>query len=342
MRGTGFDADPLVLTVRVVRDAREWFTLETVWDPLLAQSESDGFFLTWVWVRTWWTIYGEDYQLLVIVAEDADGICGIAPLAVTRDGQLEFMGTNAAWGEYVDLIVKRGRERPVAEAIADCLLQRRDGSAPAWRNALFRFVRRDAACMPYLRSAFAARGALLSDVGHDSSPCLVLPPTWDAYLAARSANFRSWISRNENRIARRGSTRLLFAGRDVSVGDAFAWLSRLHADRWGLPFEPRFATFHRSLSAQLLPLGRLVLVLLEVGGEIVASKYDFAYAGKIWCYQGGWRKSLADHRVGHVLLAGVLRWAIEQGYREYDFLAGDAAYKRRWANTQRETITMGC
>ena len=92
----------------------------------------------------------------------------------------------------------------------------------------------------------------------------------------------------------------------------------------------------------MLSLGRLVLVLLEVGGEIVASKYDFAYGGKIWCYQGGWKKSLAADRLGHVMLARVLRWAIEHGYREYDFLAGDAPYKRRWGNAERNTMTMAC
>jgi len=332
----------VVVRIRIVRDERSWLALEPQWDALLAASGSDCFFLTWAWLRAWWETYRDDYDLLVLVAEDARGPCGIAPCVVTRDGRLEFMGTNAAWGEYPDLVVERGRETPTADALAAQLLEAGDGNAPLWRTALFRFVRRDAVCAPHLRRVFARGGRVLAEQGAEFSPYATLPVSWHAYLAAHSANFRSWITRNENRLARLGPIRLLFAGRDISLDEAFDRMAALHAHRWGHPFEEKFGAFHRRLSDALLPLGRLVLVLLSVGDDVLAAKYDFAYRGKIWCYQGGWRRDLAEYRLGNVMLARLLQWAIDSGFSEYDFLAGDVPYKRRWSNACRETVNLSC
>jgi CelD/BcsL family acetyltransferase involved in cellulose biosynthesis len=44
--------------------------------------------------------------------------------------------------------------------------------------------------------------------------------------------------------------------------------------------------------------------------------------------------------VGSALLAEIFEWGIGQGLREYDFLEGDAWYKRRWSTAQRTAVDL--
>ncbi len=53
------------------------------------------------------------------------------------------------------------------------------------------------------------------------------------------------------------------------------------------------------------------------------------------CFQGGWDPDFAKVVLGKVMVADVVEWAIGEGLNEYDFLGGDARYKREWSSTQR-------
>ena len=131
----------------------------------------------------------------------------------------------------------------------------------------------------------------------------------------------------------------MVAGRDVPLDEAYETLVALHRVRWG-PDDGSFDTahyvgFHRTLCPQLLEQGRLLLVLLRVAGRPVAARYDFLFAGRIWCFQGGWDPGYEKQRVGTILTAEVMRLGIEEGAREYAFLSGDDNYKRRWTSESR-------
>jgi CelD/BcsL family acetyltransferase involved in cellulose biosynthesis len=174
----------------------------------------------------------------------------------------------------------------------------------------------------------------------EPAPFVELPQTLGAHLQAKDPHFRRRVSLNERRLNRRGEVRLLFAGEDIPVQEAFDQLVALHNERWSKVMDTRFERFHRRLCDGIAPLGRLVLVLLNVGDLTVAAKYDFAYAGKLWNYQGGWSLDFARFRVGNVLLARLIEWGISKGFSEYDFLAGDYPYKRWWSTGIRFTIDL--
>jgi CelD/BcsL family acetyltransferase involved in cellulose biosynthesis len=55
----------------------------------------------------------------------------------------------------------------------------------------------------------------------------------------------------------------------------------------------------------------------------------------VYFYQSGREPTLERESVGEVLMAIMIRRAIERGYRRFDFLRGDEPYKRHWANAAR-------
>ena len=112
-----------------LRKEEDFEGLRSEWNGLLSQSASRTFFLTWEWIRSWWSAYGYPGDLRILAAFDAGGVLrGIAPLRhrkVYRYGQsvsaLSFLGdgpisSDLDCSDCLDFIVAPGYERPVMEA----------------------------------------------------------------------------------------------------------------------------------------------------------------------------------------------------------------------------------
>ena len=194
--------------------------------------------------------------------------------------------------------------------------------------------------LPLMLEAFDKRGLTLALSDEEVAPFVGLPETWERYLEVKGPSFQKRIALNERRLNRLGQVQLVFAGDDMTIPEAFDQLVALHNARWGKVMDERFERFHRRLCDEIAPLGQLVLVLLRVGDQVVAAKYDFAYGGKVWNYQGGWSPDFSRLRVVSVLVARIIEWAISKGFSEYDFLAGDYPYKRWWSTEVRYTIDL--
>jgi CelD/BcsL family acetyltransferase involved in cellulose biosynthesis len=90
---------------------------------------------------------------------------------------------------------------------------------------------------------------------------------------------------------------------------------------------------------RLLEEGALELAWLLVRGEPVAAAYNLVWNGKVSYYQCGRRLDVPDAvRPGVVLLAHLIRGAIEAGRREFDFLGGAALYKSQLALATRPLV----
>jgi CelD/BcsL family acetyltransferase involved in cellulose biosynthesis len=320
--------------------------LEEEWDALLERSHQPSLFLTHAWVSTWWRVFGPGHALhLLTVRDDAGCMLGIAPCQVRTGAEGFPPGTRVLMllgqqgdtlAEELDCIAATGEEARVADAIARHLIASQPGT---WDVIHFERVRSDAVAMPLLEAALSRAGLATQRQAEQPSPYLTLPDAAESLLASCSKNFRSQLRSGRNRLAREGDVEVQIAGRDIDVGDAFDTLVALHRARWG-PDDGSFDTeayvaFHRALCPRLLEAGRLLLVLLCVDGRAVAARYDFLFAERIWCFQGGWDPAYEKQRVGTILTAEVMRLGIEQGATEYAFLSGDDAYKRRWTSESR-------
>lgn len=334
-----------MVEVRCVDDAGGLRALEPLWNALLQRSGSDSICMTWEWIWTWWEVYGARYRPLVLVASDAGREIGIAPLMVGRGTgritaqvrYLMFIGQNEdVTPEYLDFFVERGREGEVTEAFCRHLVRERRGD---WDVALLQRILRDSPNLKSLAAACQRQGLPVARTAEVECPYATLPSGWQEYLQGRSKHFRKRIGYNRRRLEREGALALQHVDRETDLGAAFDRLVELNRERWGTAGESfrsqRYVAFHRRLCELLLPRGWLLLVLLTVDGRVAAAKYDYCYAGKVWGNQGGWLPDFEKQEIGSVLVGMLLEWAIEQGYREYDFLGGEAEYKRRWGDGLR-------
>ncbi|MCR0985119.1 GNAT family N-acetyltransferase [Roseomonas populi] len=160
------------------------------------------------------------------------------------------------------------------------------------------------------------------------------------YLATRSANTRQQLRRSARAFERRGPLRL---ERAEDAGQALQWFERLrelHERTWKARGRPgAFATpfllrFHRALIAAAAVRDELDMLRVTAGGAEVGYLYNFRLGGRVSAYQSGLAPTEAGspEKPGLTCHAMAVERALEAGDAVYDFLAGDAQYKRSLAN----------
>lgn len=332
------------MEIQIIDDEHRLAALRDDWDRLLADSPAEGFFLTWEWLATWWRHLAGERRLFVVVVRDEGGTAAIAPLAVRLPGlhsvmpfpYLEFLGTGSVGSDYLDLIVKRGRERQALAALAEIL---------AREKLLLELepVRSGQAAAFDLARLLARRGWTPSrDVINECRFVTLAGHTFDSYLAglgpAHRANFRRRLRALERRFRFRFRMTRGEEGREAALEALIA----LHRARWGgRGVSNAFHTaahvaFHHDLSRLAAARGWLRIGVLELDGAPRAALYGFLYRDVFYFYQSGFDPEFAPWSVGLVAMGLSIRSALEEGACEFDMLQGVEGYKLLWARQARE------
>lgn len=164
------------------------------------------------------------------------------------------------------------------------------------------------------------------------------------FLGSRSGNTRAQLRRSFRYFSGLGPVAL---ERPEGEGKALRWLDEmigLHTAAWGRRGRPgAFAggfmrRFHAALVAAALPRGELDLLRIAAGGETLGFLYSFRHRGTVYAYQSGFQAfpGQQDARPGLVGHALAIEAARQAGLARYDFLAGDARYKRSLATGEAE------
>ena len=169
-----------------------------------------------------------------------------------------------------------------------------------------------------------------------------LSADWDTFYASkRSANTRRRDRTKRKGLCESGELRLVTAKDPEETRSTLniLWSQKGRwFDRMGIPnlFDrPGYAEFYASIAAtanQFVHVSRL-----DVGSQCVAANLGLTFRGCYYhvlaSYDDG---PLSRFGPGIVHLHELMRYAIGQGCRQYDFTIGDEGYKRDWADTTIE------
>jgi CelD/BcsL family acetyltransferase involved in cellulose biosynthesis len=98
--------------------------------------------------------------------------------------------------------------------------------------------------------------------------------------------------------------------------------------------EDRFS-FLRELASIFTEKQRWLLFLFRVKGKLVAYRLCFAYNGTVYDWNTSYDVEYSQYSLGKILLKPVLEYCFEQGYKVFDFMAGDEDYKLKWTGKTR-------
>ncbi len=309
--------------------------LEPQWRAL--EENADGsFFLSWSWIGTW--LQSLKAPCLLLRIRDGAETAGLAVLvprtvrrhAVVRSRQWHL---NAAGDPDLDRL---------AIEYNGVLLRR--GLGPDVLAALFAFLRDQAGwqecVLPGVSRGFveSARAAGLDCVIDHAAPdfaidLAALKAAGGEVMATLSANSRGQL-RRALRLAEAQGALTLTPARDAAQAQEF--LGHLqNLDRrggQGAFSTPARQAFHRRLLAVAVPRGEAELIAVTAGEIPFGYLYNFLYRGRVLSYQTGWQRGPDNrHHPGLVMHYLAIGRAMRAGFQVYDFLAGEARYKRSLA-----------
>jgi len=335
------------MIITAITSPREFDELHDSWNALLADSGSNGIFLTWEWMRTWWDFFQGDRQLYILVGWERDRLAGIAPFMVVRRSlrgisyaSLEFISSGLeSTPDHLDFIARDDCRQAFIESVFKYL----SSSTQAWDVVSLRDMREDQALLDSLPSV-TGRICHVRRPASDLCPYLPLPKTWDEYLGSLSSQGRYAVRRKERTLAKSFAVQFSIVSEQSVLDRVMRRLEETHRLRMsekkldGASLDTAFWKFHAAFAKILLQRGWLFLGVLSVNDTIAACQHAFKYDGKVYYYQSGIDPAYGKYGVGAVVIANMVRTAIQEGCSEYDFLRGVEEYKSHWTKTVRQSI----
>jgi len=320
------------VNITLFEDDSLFLTLSAEWDELLADSTADQIFLTPIWQQVWWDAYHPGHIWALVVRDDGGRLQGIAPWfrGVESDGLavLHAIGCEDVT-DYVDVIARRGYEEAVFAAISDYIAEHANQFD---KICLCNFPETSSA-LAWMPRLLEDRGLFVSVSAIDVCPVITLPDRWEDYVAGLDKKNRHELRRKLRRAegAEEG-VGWYIVGPKHNLQEELERFLRLMAasspDKSAFLADPGNTAFFQQIVPCLMQRGWLQLAFLTVGGEAAAAYLNFVYGDRVMVYNSG----LEPGRYGHlspgiVLMGRLIEHAIMQGYKLFDFLRGDEAYK---------------
>ena len=316
------------------------------WPALFDAAANSSPFLSPAYIETWVEVFSAPFSGQWISWYDGDTCVagtvllsrrskrGPVPVHLLVIGTGAEDGENSPWVEYNDVLCRAGYEDRVADSLAGVL------ATMQWDRLYLPGFAGDSV----LERLF--KGPLPGTRDSVAKPSLFVPLDGggaESYERALSKNTRSQLRRSLKLYAERGPVELTAA---ATPDEAVAFMEELggrHRALWqrrggvGGFRTDEIMRFHRGLIARGQAASHVDLVVARAGGAAIGYLYNFVHRGKVYFYQSGFEYE-ADPKLKPGLCTHAL--AIEHygelGFAEYDFLAGDARYKRSLAQGERE------
>jgi CelD/BcsL family acetyltransferase involved in cellulose biosynthesis len=332
---------------RVISEFNEFESLSEVWDSLIQNSSDNStVYLTHEWLSTWWKHFGEGKKLNVLLIEKEGRLIGIVPLMRTeyRIGLLKICALETIGSLNCNHIglMRSGSGEEVVSAFVAYLKEEFTGGKLVLRLTL---VPEDCMFFDLLRRdiALPASGLALQEKMKTLAPYIELPPTWDGYFRSLSPNRRHALRRKMRLLQERHTVEF----RDCTGDNIESMLSRfieLHEKRWrssnvrGVFSDPKMEGFYRDIAAQFVKKGWFNFACLIIDGEVASAEYSFIYNQKLYSSTSARNIDYSEYGVGHLHYTFLIKYAIERGLREFDFLKGDEPYKFHWTKSSRRYL----
>ena len=300
---------------------------DPIWSSLAAADPEATVFHMPTFLKVYWEEFGAGERLEVAsVRLGGDEVVAVASFALDGDRLAWLGGFDVT--DYMGPVGSAEHRDEVAEELLTALAGRDD-----WHTADLAGLPEDGTWLSALAEAGRRAGLSVRVELDGVAPGVQLPGSFDAYLAGLPSKLRHEIRRKERRLREaHPEARMVDAGVDT-VGsdlDRFAELHRASAGAKGRFMVPGMELFFRRLADELVADGTMRLSFLEAGGQRLAVAVGFRFRDRFYLYNSAYDHGLAKLAPGMVLVAELIRDAIQEGRSTLDLLKGDLGYKYRF------------
>jgi CelD/BcsL family acetyltransferase involved in cellulose biosynthesis len=176
------------------------------------------------------------------------------------------------------------------------------------------------------------------------APYLLLRGTWDEQYRLLSRNRRTAIKRALRSLEKDYRVVEFNECTAHNLDDMLTKLFDLHQRRWqstgynALRSDLRVREFYRDIAACFVHKGWLRLSCLTVDGELVSAVFGYTYRRRFYGVTIARDLRYSKYSIGHIHIMHLLKGAIAENMREFDFMRGVEPYKFYWTRIARRNM----
>jgi CelD/BcsL family acetyltransferase involved in cellulose biosynthesis len=300
------------------------------WSDLVLSDPAGTFFHTPAYLKVWWEEFGAGSLLLARVTDGDVPVTACAFEIV--DGALTFLGGFDVT-DYMGPVGVPGIAEPACKELLDALVR-----LDSWDRADLRGLPLDSPWHSALASAAEAHGLHVERHEDGVAPAIALPRSYKAYVGGLPAKLRHEIRRKQRRLVQEAGAFRITQSSPESLPadlDRFIDLHRSSPGSKGRFMGAGMEIFFRRLGEAFLLPHVFHLAFMEIGGRQAAGAIGFAFKNSFSLYNSAFDREFAPLSPGMVLVAELIRRAIETGRHSFDMLKGDLEYKYRFGSSPR-------
>ncbi|MFA4911318.1 MAG: GNAT family N-acetyltransferase, partial [Desulfobacteria bacterium] len=301
--------------------------LEEDWRELIDKSSANEIFLTCQWQSTWWKHFGKDKALRLVTFRQGKGdLLGLASFSIesSSDGRraMRFLGGTDVT-DYLDIIARAGYEEEIGKNTVDYW----KSTEKDWDFIDLHCLKESSIALNVLNQ-FLEENRYYAEISvEDVCPRVSLPPSWEEYLESLNKKDRHELRRKIRRVERVSQSANGYGVKNsdsVTEGiEHFLLLHRKSNVQKEDFMNGDMELFFQDIANILFPENWLKLSFLYMDGTCIASSMCFDYQNKVYLYNSGYDPEYSYLSPGIVLVAHLVREAIESGRSEFDFLRGE-------------------
>lgn len=336
-----------MLQIHEINTFEKFSELRKSWNKVLRRSRDDSPFLTWEHIAVSINNLKDEQKLKILYITDENKILAIAPLRQScnylrnrfRYIVLEPLDYGAAT-DYTGLILT---EKP-----NDCMSFFLEYlySQNNWDFFCINDIPKESAVVQILNEHKDLFPKFKIETGA-TCPFIKLPDSIEEFQNLLSSNYKRNVARRLRKLKREHGVVEIKEYFEVgSLEQSMNLFFELHQKRWISKGEK--GTFNLQEMRNLFldrarffaEKGWLGLYFLTVKEKPIAAKYCLKYNEKLYGCLSGFDPDFSSYSVGKTLLIEVIKKAIDQGFKEYDFMKGDEAYKFRLTGNFRKNVNL--
>ena len=304
------------------------------WNDLLEQSIFKSPFLRNEYQTAWWQHQGggewQMAQLNVLVAyDDNDSLVGIAPFYITSENDgtqaLRLIG-GIEISDYLDVIVSSQNATQFWQLLFETI---NSSDFPEWDVLQIYNMSEDSPSVLLLETvAFTEKYHFHKEI-YQPCPQIILPNTWEDYLNSLNSKFK----KNLTRRMRMADNHYVPVTWEFVQPDEFKAQLKMFFELMAQdPDKNKFLTPQMKIQMELnirtaYQHEMMQFAILKLDQKMIASLMYFEFDNKLWGYNSALDLNHLELSPGLVLKGKHIQWAIEKGYKIYDFMRGNESYK---------------
>jgi len=330
------------IVVEILRGREALVTLEPLWNELSAAGRFEPS-TSFGWTRALLDSHLQDGDsVLSCVVRQAGRTIAIAPLLIRRERLAGPFGVTTLSllseldNTHSDLLGERDRA-DVMQALIEAL-----ASLPE-RWEMFRVSRmlEDGAFASGM-AGFLASGAWPHRVRREQPSFLLwLEQGYEQFLALRSSKFRNHLRRKSRQIESIGPVRLLRAGHELAIDDAYRDLLAIDEHSWKHEHGTAITAirhqqiYYRRLCEELFRSSELHLTILYLGERPVSYNLGLVRNSRFYYLKTSYDQEFRRASPATVHRARLIETLIDEGVTSFDFPGEPYQWEEQWTDELR-------